>query len=86
MLHEINDSQKYMRTQVLNVYHSAKKNVFQTHVTEKRENLIDDALSYAKKCVKILVFQCNLLHENRENAFLVTVTEAKIKPCRMKMS
>jgi len=48
VLHEINDSQKYMRTQGLNVYQCAKNNAFQTHLTEKRENLIDDALSQPK--------------------------------------
>jgi hypothetical protein len=49
VLREVNDTQKYLQTEGLNIHQCAQKiSALQTVLEEKREEFVDDALRYAK--------------------------------------
>lgn len=55
VLHEVNDAQIYLQTEGLNLHQCAQKiNALQIFLTEKRDELVDGAFTYAKNlCQKL---------------------------------
>jgi hypothetical protein len=76
VLREVNDAQHYLQTEGLNVHQCAHKiTALQTVLEEKREESVDEALSYPNVYVKNLAFLLNLQDELGGSIFLETEVE-----------